>query len=222
MRCLLFLFIIVNFFACQGDGFKAGRDLSFYVDPDTPEQVDPYRGEDRFRWQKPDLVIDSLGDIKGKTIVDLGAGSGYFAFRLVKEAGKVIALDIDPRMIQLLEEEKSYYNSEIQSRFESRLVTPNDPGLAENEADAVLVVNTYPYISNRVNYFSRLKFAVVDGGMVMVVDFKKQDLPIGPSWENKLAMDTVVEELKEAGYTRIDVDNASLDYQYIVRAYVDK
>lgn len=193
---------------------------------DLPETdslaMDPYMGEDRFHWQRPDFVIEQLGDISDKVIADLGAGSGYFSFRLVKKAARLIAIDIDPNMIALLEEEKSYYSEEIQSRFEARLATPNHAGLNGGEVDIILVVNTYPYISDRVQYFRKLREALKPGGLLMIVDFKKRNLPIGPSKESKVSLNTVEEELSEAGYTRIVSDDYSLVYQYIVKAYADQ
>lgn len=191
------------------------------ADSDT-SALDPYQGEDRFHWQKPDFVIAQLGDISDKVIADLGAGSGYFSFRLVKKAKRLIAIDIDPAMIALLEDEKSYYSSDIQERFEARLATPDDPGLAPGEADIILVVNTYPYIRNRVAYFSKLKKCLTSGGLLMIVDFKKRNLPIGPSKDSKVSLTTVEEELAAAGYDRIVSDDYSLAYQYIVKAYADQ
>jgi hypothetical protein len=57
---------------------------------------------DRARWQKPDEVVSALGLTGGETVIDLGAGSGYFAFRLAEALprGKVIAADIEPEMIR--------------------------------------------------------------------------------------------------------------------------
>ena len=177
-----------------------------------------YSGEDRFQWQRPDFVISKLGDLTGKTVVDLGAGSGYFAFRLVKSAGKVIAVDIDERMIKLLEEEKTYYSDSIQSRFEARLALPDDPKLRSGEADAILVVNTYAYIQDRVKYFNRLRTALKPGGMLLIVDFKKRNLPIGPDKAFKVNASDVEDELAQAGYTNILTDDTSLAYQYIIKA----
>lgn len=178
-----------------------------------------YKGEDRFHWQRPDIVIEQMGDISDKTIVDLGAGSGYFAFRLVKKAEKVIAIDIDTNMIALLEEEKSYYPEEIQQRIETRLAAPSDPKLQPEEADIVLIVNTYAFIEDRVTYFQNLRKKIKPGGMVIIVDFKKRNLPIGPSKAHKVSILQVEEELQAAGYQSIEADDVTLAYQYIIKAY---
>ncbi|NJO92951.1 MAG: hypothetical protein HC831_31295 [Chloroflexia bacterium] len=47
--------------------------------------VNHFDNPEREKWQKPDLVIDKLGDLSNKTIGDIGAGTGYFSFRLAKK-----------------------------------------------------------------------------------------------------------------------------------------
>lgn len=52
--------------------------------------------------QKPDEVIAAMHLREGETIADIGAGSGYFAFRFaphVGNSGRVYAVDINPDMI---------------------------------------------------------------------------------------------------------------------------
>ena len=61
------------------------------------ELVERFEHRDRNQWQQPDKVLTSLGELNGKTIVDIGAGTGYFAFRLLEKGAKVIAVDIDER-----------------------------------------------------------------------------------------------------------------------------
>mgnify|MGYP003513888378 CR=1 FL=1 len=51
---------------------------------------------DRTVWQKPYEVIHRLGPLEYLTVADIGAGSGYFSFRFIHEAARVIAIDIDP------------------------------------------------------------------------------------------------------------------------------
>lgn len=199
---------------------EPGMNDQIHADIDSPD-IDRKLGEDRFHWQRPDFVIDQLGDISDKKIADLGAGSGYFSFRLVKKAAGLIAIDIDPEMIKLLEEEKEYYSDEIKARFEARLASPNDPGLNPQEVDIILLVNTYAYIEDRVNYFKKLKTALKPGGLLMIVDFKKRKLPIGPEKEFKVSLTRVEEELTAAGYKSIVSDDYSLAYQYIVKAYAE-
>jgi SAM-dependent methyltransferase len=181
-------------------------------------EVVQYESADRVIWQKPDLVIKQLGDVEGKVVADLGAGTGYFSRRIAYKGAKVIAIDIDPKAIQWMEEQKSRFPAELQDRLVIRLAEPNDPKLKVNEVDIVLLVNTYSYIKNRVAYFTKLKEAIQPGGHVVIIDFKKKETPFGPSLEDRVDVKTVEEELVAAGYSILAKDETSLDYQYIIKA----
>lgn len=177
-----------------------------------------YESKDRVIWQKPDMVISLLGDLEGKTVADLGAGSGYFAFRMLPKAQKVIGVDIDPRFIAFMDSVKVRLSKQYQDRFESRLAKPDDPMLKPGEADAVVMVNTYGYIENRVNYLKTLSKGMSDHADLLIIDFKKNSLPVGPEDEFKVAVSQVERELKSAGFEIQKIDNEALDYQYIVMA----
>ena len=200
----------------DGDGKSStntpGNDSGFVSDAQQYESVD------RVIWQKPDLVIEQLGNVEGKTVADLGAGTGYFSRRLAYKGARVIAIDIDPRAIQYMEEQRSRFPVELRDRLIIREAKPNDPKLKRNEVDIVLLVNTYTYIDNRVQYFSKLRESIRKPGQVLIIDFKKTQTPFGPKVEERLDIKDVVKELEAAGYQVIQQDEASLEYQYIIKA----
>ena len=96
----------------------------------------------------------------------------------------------------------------------SILGEPDDPKIPE-KADLVFLCNTYHHIQDRGDYFENLKKYMQPGGRLVIVDFKKGDLPVGPPDEHKLAPDVVLLELKEVGYRRISHD-LQLPYQYVL------
>jgi SAM-dependent methyltransferase len=180
--------------------------------------VADYESKDRVIWQKPDLVIAQLGDLEGKTVADIGAGTGYFTFRLVPRAGKVIGIDIDQRFIDFMESVKLRLDEHYRDRFETRLAKADDPLLKPGEADAVLIVNTYGYIGDRVRYLGKLRQGMSAGAQLVIIDFKKNYMQVGPPEEYKVSSGQVQRELESAGFTITRIDNTSLDYQYIVLA----
>jgi SAM-dependent methyltransferase len=177
-----------------------------------------YDVQSRVIWQKPDLVLSLLGNLKGKTVADIGAGTGFFAFRVANNGGKVIAIDIDPRAIEWIEAEKKRYPVEVQALLETRLASPYNPNLASGEADIVLMVNTYIYIEDRVTYFRNLRAGLKQGARLIIIDFKDRETPIGPKLEERIPLRQVQAELTQAGYSILSADDDSLDYQYIVIA----
>lgn len=180
--------------------------------------VADFERKDRSIWQKPDMVISLLGSLEGKTVADIGAGTGYFTFRMLPTAKKVIGIDIDQRFIQFMDSVKVRMPELYRKRFETRLAKPDNPLLAPEEADAVVIVNTYGYIEHRVQYFKTVWKGMAPGAKMLIIDFKKNNLPIGPPDEFKIALSQVEQELLAAGFIINKIDRESLDYQYIVIA----
>ncbi len=174
---------------------------------------------ERTSWQKPGLILDKLGDISDKTVADIGAGTGYFSFQLVHRANKVIAIEIDSNLVNLINAFKSTMSEEKQAKMKARLALTDDPLLDKGEADIALFVNVIPYIQDRTAYLTSLKQDLADGGKVMIVDFKVKRLPIdAPPYNERIVMSIIEEELYAAGFSQVEVDDTTLDFQYIITA----
>ncbi len=216
---LIILFITTMLLiCCDSTDPNHGHNANKHMNKNSFEElVNCFEAEDRIKWQKPYEIIKGLG-IEGKTVAEIGAGTGYFAFRMLNQAEKVIAVDIDKRFIDFMEQKKQQVPENLQARFETRLGEPNDPMLKHNETNVILVVNTYHHIDDRVRYFRGLQKNLDIDGKLVVVDFKKKRTPKGPPKSMRMSSNQVVEELEEAGFTDIQVDEDTLPYQYIVTA----
>lgn len=212
--------LVILTLSCEQRKENRGLSTLNSIDRTVPYDSIPVQDDmrDRTIWQKPYEVIHLFGSLTDKVIADLGAGSGYFSFRFIHEAGKVIAIDIEPELIQLMNQEKQYYRPDLQERFEARLASPTDPKLNDHEVDFIFISNTYTYINNRVNYLNRLVPKLRPGGKIMIVDFKKKLTPVGPAQKSRLAQSEVEQELINAGYDLILSDDHMLEYQYIIIA----
>ena len=131
MRYLIVTSILLILIGCDIKRTKAPITSEFddalLLDEPSGENIIPNRDEKRYAWQKPELVIDLLGELEDHVVADIGAGTGYFAFRLVSKAKKVIAVDIDPNMIDLMELFKDNLDTVTQGKIDMRLATPEDP-----------------------------------------------------------------------------------------------
>ena len=167
----------------------------------------------RDKWQKPELVLNTLGIKKTDHIADIGSATGYFPVRLAKRAkrGMVYGIDIEPNLVEFLNHRAQ---KEGLKNLISLLGTPNSP-LIPAPVDMILTVDTYHHFFHRIEYFSKLKSKLKRGGRLVVIDFKKGDLPFGPSDNMKISPQEVIEELKEAGYSLKESPDI-LPYQYIL------
>lgn len=175
-----------------------------------------FESPERDAYQKPEKVMDFLGDIKGKKIMDIGAGTGYFTVRMAKKGAHVIAADVDDQFQEYLK--KRIIKEGLTENVKIRKIPFDNPSLKTAEVDMVFLVNTYHHIENRVEYFKKVKQGLKKGGELVVIDFYKTELPVGPPVHHKLAMDKAIVELKQVGFNSIKVNVELLDYQYIVRA----
>ncbi len=171
----------------------------------------------RAKWQKPEKIVANLGPLDGKTVADIGAGTGYFAFPIAKKAAKVIAIDIDQRFLDYIDHKKQ--TQKIGANIETRLTTPDSSGLKTREADMVLIVDTFHHIENRIEYLKKLKKCLRKGGVLVIIDFKKMKTPPGPPVELRVAEEQAESELRSAGFTVVSADSGMLPYQYVIKAH---
>jgi 2-polyprenyl-3-methyl-5-hydroxy-6-metoxy-1,4-benzoquinol methylase len=181
--------------------------------------ISEFNSPERDEWQKPNEVLALLGDLKGKTVADIGAGGGYFTFKLANVGAKVIATDIDPYFVDYIDTRKKELHPSIANLVHARICEADNSYLKANEADVVLIVNTYHHIENRVAYLERLQKSLKINGEIVIIDFKAMHTPVGPPKNLRLSESTVYSELQKAGYTNITVNSDLLPMQYIIRAY---
>lgn len=172
---------------------------------------------DRGAWQNPDLVIDKLGNLNGKTVADIGSGTGYFTFPISRMAEKVLAIDIEQRYLDFIEDRKLELPIEQAEAIETRLTEEDEPNLHSGEVDAVLMVNVYYYLNEHTSYMKIVNNALRENGILVLVDFKPGDLPVGPSGY-KATAEEAMSTLIDAGFSEVQIDSTSLQYQYIITA----
>lgn len=174
-----------------------------------------FDSSERDAYQKPEQVLDYLGDITGKTIVDIGSGSGYFSMKLADKGAHVIAADVSDEFQNIIKEKIETNGIE---NIELRKIEYDDPLLKPQEVDIAFIVNTYHHIEQRSDYFAKVKQGLKEDGVLVVIDFFKSEVPVGPPTDHKIAMDVVIDELKKAGFTHFEVDVNLLPYQFIIKA----
>jgi ubiquinone/menaquinone biosynthesis C-methylase UbiE len=157
----------------------------------------------------------ALGLKPGEVIADIGAGSGYFTFRLahhVGDKGKVYAVDVSPDMIL-------YINRRIRelkaTNVVSILADPDDPLLADGSVNRFFFSDSWHHIENQTKYLSLLKKMLKPGGEIVMIDFHKKELPMGPPMPMKIAREDLIKQMEGSGF-RLTKEHTFLPYQYFL------
>jgi arsenite methyltransferase len=169
----------------------------------------------REKEQKPDEVIAALNLKNGEALADIGAGSGYFSFRFAQKvgvSGRIYAVDVNPDMIL-------YMNRRIRDLEMKNVTTvlsaPDDSLLLNSSVNRFFVCNTWHHVQNRPQYLARMKKILKQGGQIIVIDYKKEDLPVGPPPEMKMRREDVIQEMESNGF-KLSREHTFLPYQYFL------
>ena len=168
----------------------------------------------REAWQKPDEVVALVDLSPGMSVVDVGAGTGYFMTRLsraVGPRGSVVATDIEPDMVRYMKERAA---REKLGNVQVVTAPVNDVGVPAASADRILIVNVWHHIADRERYAAKMARALKPGGAVLVVDFTMETRR-GPSPSHRLPPDRVIAELTAGGLVA-ELATESLPDQYVV------
>jgi ubiquinone/menaquinone biosynthesis C-methylase UbiE len=160
-------------------------------------------------WQLPHEVIMALELKPSEVVADIGAGTGYFSRRLARHAGKVFAVDIDPKLLEMAKKSAP-------ANVVTVLAAPDDPRLPDASVDTIFFCDVLHHIENRPAYYRKLVRALRPGGRIVDIDFhKNRPTPFGPPESMRLSEETVVRELEAAGFRKtksLDI----LPYQYLL------
>jgi predicted methyltransferase len=169
----------------------------------------------RDAYQAPHEVVTALELKPGEVVADIGAGSGYFTFRLARhvgEAGRVYAVDVSPDMILHL-------NRRIRDLGLKNVVTilsaPDDPLLADASIDRFFICDTWHHIDNHARYLALMKRMLKPGGQVVMIEFKKAQTPVGPPMEMRIDRDELAREMEANGF-RLAAEHTFLPHQYFL------
>lgn len=171
---------------------------------------EPYRGdlsifenESRAEDLQIDRVMDILKIAEGKSVADIGAGSGWFTVRAAKRAGtsgKVYAVEINKEAINYINERAKRENF---TNIQTVLGTEENPNLPEKTIDAVLILKTYHEIAQPVKVLNNLKASLKENALVGVIDRN------GSGADHGIDKEKVIEEFKRAGFRLKD------DYDFV-------
>jgi ubiquinone/menaquinone biosynthesis C-methylase UbiE len=207
------------FFAlyCFGAGAQATH-------PVTGRQIAPVMGMGGADWlvrseremeEAPGAALDAIGIKKGDVTADIGAGVGYFTWRLAERVGplgKVYASDIQPRMLEQL-------RKNIAARGLTNVVpvlgADDDPKLPVGKLDLELLVDVYHEFSKPQKMLARLREALQPAGRLVLLEYRKEDPSVPIRLEHKMTIEEVRAEIEPEGF-RFEKSIETLPRQHIL------
>lgn len=147
-------------------------------------------------------------------IADIGAGSGYYSFRMAQKVpeGKVFAVDIQPEMLEIMrqkiQKEKIGNVELVQGREKS-------PNLAENSVDMVLMVDVYHELSHPREMMEGVVRALRPGGRFILLEYRMEDPTVPIKRLHKMSVEQAVKEMKAVGL-QLQKNMTNLPWQHFM------
>jgi ubiquinone/menaquinone biosynthesis C-methylase UbiE len=151
--------------------------------------------------------MDALNIADGSTVADIGAGAGWFTIRLARRVGPrgtVYAQDVQRQMLEAIRRRVAKEGLE---NVEPRLGQGSDPNLPEAALDAVLVVDVYPEVDDRVTFLRNLGSSLKLNGRIGIVNYKPEGV--------RVDSEAVEADARAAGL-RVLSRETFLPYQYLL------
>lgn len=148
--------------------------------------------------EQPDLLVKNLPLRPNDVFADIGAGTGYFTFRVSPRIpeGKVLAVDIQPEMLAIIEQRKQETGAQNVVLI---LGSPEDPHLPEASVDLALMVDAYHEFSHPREMMDAIVKALKPGGLVVLVEYRAEDPNVRRKPLHKMTEAQVRRELAAAG-----------------------
>ena len=129
---------------------------------------------EREQEERPRKAIDLMKLKPTDVVADIGAGSGYFSFRIAEKVpqGKVLAVDIQPEMLAILRKKSAETGVK---NVEPVLGTESDPKLPDGGVDVVLFVDAYHEFEYPQEMMLAIVKALKPGGRLIQIEYRAED-----------------------------------------------
>ncbi|OWK37946.1 hypothetical protein FRUB_07066 [Fimbriiglobus ruber] len=150
---------------------------------------------EREKEEEPGKLLKALEVKEGMVVADVGAGSGFHTFRiapLVGEKGKVLAVDIQPEMLDLI---KQRAKKEKVTNVEPVKSTEADPKLPKESVDLIFMVDVYHELSQPYEMTEKMVASLKPGGRMVFVEFRLEDDKVPIKLVHKMTERQVIREM---------------------------
>ena len=152
----------------------------------------------REKEERTDLLVKSMKLKKGDQVADIGAGSGYFTFRMAElvPEGKVFAVDISPQMLGIM---RAKMASQKVTNVETVLSTIKNIKLPPDSIDCVLIVDAYHEFSHPREMAQSIFNALREKGRLILIEYRMEDPTVPIKLLHKMTEKQAIKEISQVG-----------------------
>lgn len=169
----------------------------------NPEKLEKLNNPDRIKEMPIDFMSEKAGLNKPQVIIDLGAGTGLFSKALADyhSGCQIYACDISQVMVDWMSENvKPNYENIYPMLMDDAKVHLND-----EVADFLLMVNLHHEIDKHEYTVQEAYRLIKKGGSIAISDWRKEEMPKGPSIEIRVDSSEIKQQLEDAGFTQVQI-----------------
>jgi ubiquinone/menaquinone biosynthesis C-methylase UbiE len=192
--------------------FYMGREIAHVMGYQGAEWLER---PERIDEERPDQVVEQMKLKPTDVVADVGAGTGYFSFRIsrVVKQGKVFAVDIQPEMLAVVEKRKKELKVDNVIAVKSEETEAN---LQDNSVDVALLVDVYHEFSFPREMMQSVVKALKPGGRVVQIEYRGEDPDVPIKRLHKMTVAQARKEMAAVGLAWKETKNFLPQQHFIV------
>ena len=191
--------------------YYLGREIALVMGASNASWLDRNSRPDEEHTQ---LAIDKISVSKDAVIADVGAGTGYYTFKLAPKVplGKVYAVEIQDEMIRAINDRKKKLNINNVEVIKGSTTSAN---LRENTVDLAIMVDVYHELEYPVEILQSIKKALKKDGKILLIEYKGEDPAVAIRPLHKTTIMQLKKEMHTNGFT-LTYDGEFLPIQHFL------